>query len=70
MNYNRPELLDRLAAEYVLGLLRYRARARFERLCAELPAALSARQRWEERLLPLSLALAPVTPDAASLAAD
>jgi anti-sigma-K factor RskA len=64
MNYNRPELLDRLAAEYVLGLLRYRARARFERLCAELPAALTARQRWEERLLPLSLALAPVTPDA------
>jgi anti-sigma-K factor RskA len=64
MNYNRPELLDRLAAEYVLGLMRYRARARFERLCAELPAALTVRQRWEERLLPLSLALAPVTPDA------
>jgi anti-sigma-K factor RskA len=64
MNYNRPELLDRLAAEYVLGLLRHRARARFERLCAELPAALSARLRWEERLLPLSLALAPVAPDA------
>jgi anti-sigma-K factor RskA len=63
MNYNRPELLDRLAAEYALGLLRYRARARFERLCAELPAALTARQRWEERLLPLSLALAPVAPD-------
>ena len=38
MNYNRPELLDRLAAEYVLGLLRHRARARFERLCAELPS--------------------------------
>ena len=65
MNYNRPELLDRLAAEYVLGLLRYRARARFERLCEALPAALTARQRWEERLLPLSLALAPITPDAA-----
>lgn len=64
MNYNRPELLDRLAAEYALGLLRHRARVRFERLCAELPAALSAGQRWEERLLPLSLALAPVAPDA------
>jgi anti-sigma-K factor RskA len=64
MNYNRPELLDRLAAEYVLGLLRYSVRARFERLCAELPAALTARQRWEERLLPLSLTLAPVPPDA------
>lgn len=64
MNYNRPELLDRLAAEYALGLLRHRARVRFERLCAELPAALIVRQRWEERLLPLSLALAPVAPGA------
>jgi anti-sigma-K factor RskA len=33
MKYERPELLDRLAADYVLGLLRNRARARFERLC-------------------------------------
>jgi anti-sigma-K factor RskA len=64
MNYNRPELLDQLAAQYVLGLLRYRARARFERLCGELTPAVSARQRWEDRLLPLSLELAPVAPDA------
>jgi anti-sigma-K factor RskA len=63
MNYNRPELLDRLAADYVFGLLRHRARARFERLCAELTPALAVRQRWEERLLPLSLELTPVTPD-------
>jgi anti-sigma-K factor RskA len=62
MNYNRPELLERLAAEYVLGVLRFRARARFERLCAELPAALTARQFWEERLLPLSLSLPPIAP--------
>jgi len=64
MNYDRAELLDRLAAEYVVGLMRYRARARYERLCEELPAALSARRGWEERLLPLSLALAPVAPGA------
>lgn len=64
MNYDRPELLDRLAAAYVVGLLRHRARARFERLCGELPPALAARQRWEDRLLPLSLALSPVMPDA------
>jgi anti-sigma-K factor RskA len=64
MNYDRPELLDRLAAEYVLGLLRYRARARFERLCEELRPALAARIGWEDRLLPLSLALAPVVPSA------
>ena len=64
MNYTRPELLDRLAAEYVVGLLRDRARARFERLCGELTLALTARQHWEDRLLPLSLELAPVAPSA------
>ena len=62
MNYDRPDLLDRLAADYALGVLRYRARARFERLCANLVPALVARQRWEDRLLPLALALAPVAP--------
>lgn len=62
MNYDRPELLDRLAADHALGLLRHRARARFERLCSQLAPALSARLRWEDRLLPLALALAPVTP--------
>jgi anti-sigma-K factor RskA len=61
MKYERPELLDRLAADYVLGLLRHRARARFERLCVELLPALRARQAWEDLLLPLSLgaSLAP-----------
>lgn len=62
MNYDRPELLDRLAADYALGVLRFRARARFERLCASLVAARHARQRWEDRLLPLGLALTAVTP--------
>jgi anti-sigma-K factor RskA len=61
MKYERPELLERLAADYVLGLLRHRARARFERLCAELPPALRARQAWEDLLLPLCVgaSLAP-----------
>lgn len=61
MKYERPELLDRLAADYVLGLLRHRARARFERLCTEFLPALRARQAWEDLLLPLSVgaALAP-----------
>ena len=34
MNYNNPELRDVLAGEYVLGTLRGKARARFERLLA------------------------------------
>ena len=32
MNYEQAELLDRLAAEYVLGTLRGAARRRFARL--------------------------------------
>ena len=43
------ELLDRLAAEYVLGTLRYRARRRFERwlLSPQVGALVKA---WEDRL--------------------
>ncbi|HEX9473753.1 MAG TPA: anti-sigma factor [Steroidobacteraceae bacterium] len=64
MNYNRPELLDRIGAAYALGLLRHGARARFEQLCTTLPAALASRHRWEDRLLPLALQLLPVAPNA------
>ena len=62
MNYERPELLERLAADFVVGLMRHRARLRFERLCAERPQARSARDRWEDRLLPMALAGPPVVP--------
>ena len=57
------ELLDRLAAEYVLGTLRYRARRRFERwlLSPQVGALVKA---WEERLAGLEPQLAPVTPPA------
>jgi len=54
MNYDRPELLDRLAAEYVFGSLSSRARRRFERLRRQLPAAESAARDCERRLMPLS----------------
>ena len=50
MNYDRPELLDRLAAEYVLGTLRGGARSRFDRLQRQLPAARIAVAGWEARL--------------------
>lgn len=62
MNYNRPELLDRLASEYVLGTLRGRARRRFEQLLVALPAARTAVQGWEQRLGLLAISVAPVRP--------
>jgi len=37
MNYDNPEVLDHLAAEYVFGSLSSRARRRFERLRQRLP---------------------------------
>jgi anti-sigma-K factor RskA len=54
-------LLDRLAAEYVLGTLRGRARRRFERwlLSPQVGALVKA---WEERLAGLEPRLAPVAP--------
>src|SRR5262249_46304112 len=62
MNYESPELLDRLAAEYVLGTLRGAGRRRFERLCAQSEAARRALWRWEDDWAPLSRALTPVQP--------
>lgn len=55
------ELLDRLAAEYVLGTLRHRARRRFERwlLSPQVGALVKA---WEDRLASLEPRLIPVTP--------
>lgn len=64
MDYSRPELADRLAAEYVLGTLRGPARRRLETLLpahAHLQGAVNA---WERRLLPMSVAVQPVKPSA------
>ena len=62
MNYERPDLLDRLAAEYVLGTLRGSARRRFERLLARSPLARTALYRWEDDWSVLSRALPPLQP--------
>jgi anti-sigma-K factor RskA len=62
MNYEQPELLDRLAAEYALGTLRGSARRRFERLLARSALARRALYRWEDHWSPLSRALLPVQP--------
>jgi anti-sigma-K factor RskA len=57
------ELVDRLAAEYVLGTLRHRARRRFERwlLSPQVGALVKA---WEDRLAGLEPQLTPVAPPA------
>ncbi|HMD58877.1 MAG TPA: anti-sigma factor [Steroidobacteraceae bacterium] len=57
-----PQLLDSLAAEYVLGTLRGPARRRLARWNHNLPEVQRAVQRWENRLLPLTLALPPIEP--------
>lgn len=59
-----PELIDRLASEYVLGTLRGPARRCFERWRAA-SAGIDARCRfWEEQLLPLARNLKPLRPPA------
>jgi len=62
MRYETQELLDRLAAEHVLGTLRGPARRRFERLCAESAAARGALHRWEDDWSVLSHSLRPIQP--------
>jgi anti-sigma-K factor RskA len=63
MNYH-PQLLDRLAAEYVVGTLRGPARNRFESICRDSRVARAAVRVWEDRLVGTSLALKPVQPSA------
>jgi anti-sigma-K factor RskA len=64
MNDDRQELIELLAAEYVIGTLRGSARRRFERICSSMPAASAARQRWEDRFATLALDLDPIQPRA------
>lgn len=58
------DLAHRLAAEYALGTLRGRARARFEALARSDPAVDEIRRRWEEALAPLAERVAEVEPPA------
>jgi anti-sigma-K factor RskA len=62
MDYSRPELADRLAAEHVLGTLRGPARRRFDALLPAHPALRRAVAQWQERLAPLTLSVIAVTP--------
>ena len=49
MDYNRPELGERLAADYVLGLMPQRARQRFERELAGSANLSAIVAGWSER---------------------
>jgi anti-sigma-K factor RskA len=62
MDYGKPERADALAAEYVAGTLRGRARARFEALLPGHPALQRAVREWQGRLIPLTGALPEVAP--------
>jgi anti-sigma-K factor RskA len=64
MRYDHPELRDRLAGEYVLGMLRGRARERFQRLLATDPHLHQLVLAWAERFAPLAEETRSVTPPA------
>ncbi len=62
MNYRNAELIDALAAEYVLGTLKGRARQRFARLLVTDTAVREAVAGWERRLGKLTALSPPVVP--------
>ena len=64
MDYSRPELADRLAADYVAGTLRGPARRRFEALLPAHPVMRAAVRGWQARLMPLTVSLPGEQPPA------
>jgi anti-sigma-K factor RskA len=62
MDYGRPSLAERLAAEYAAGTLRGPARRRFEALLQAHPALRRAVREWDARVMPLTATLPPETP--------
>lgn len=59
---DKPELHQRLAAEYVVGTLRGAARARFQGWMRADASVRRAVDEWQERLGPMSAAVEPVAP--------
>jgi anti-sigma-K factor RskA len=59
-----PDLIDRLASEYVLGTLRGPARRRFESWRASVPLVDQRCRFWEDRLMHLAKSLKPLQPPA------
>jgi anti-sigma-K factor RskA len=66
MNYHNPQLADLLAAEYVLGTLKGRARQRFDGLLHASPSLRQRVQEWELRLNSLAQDVPPVAPPQAA----
>jgi anti-sigma-K factor RskA len=64
MNPDNPDLIDRLAAEYVLGTLRGPARRRFERWRANTLEVDQRCRYWEEHLMHVAKGLKPLQPPA------
>ncbi|MFN0301552.1 MAG: anti-sigma factor domain-containing protein [Burkholderiales bacterium] len=65
MNYDKPELRERLASEYVLGTLHGQARKRFQRLIrADLKTRVAV-ELWEQRLMPMGSPLTRTAPSGA-----
>lgn len=63
--YRNPSAIEPLAAAYVAGTLRGRARRRFEAAMQSHPALVDAVNTWTQRLAPLHLALPEQAPSAA-----
>jgi anti-sigma-K factor RskA len=64
MDWSRPDRAEALAAQYVAGTLRGRARRRFEDLLPAHPQLQAAVRGWQERLLPLAGVVPPQAPPA------
>jgi anti-sigma-K factor RskA len=62
VDYSRPELADRLAADYVAGTLQRGARRRLESLLPAHPVLREAVHAWQDRLAPLSTTIDPQQP--------
>lgn len=59
---NNPALVERLAAEYVLGSLRGGARRRFETLLVQHATMRRTVAEWQDRIMPLAQFAPAVTP--------
>lgn len=64
MRYSNPQLMDNLAAEYVVGTLRGQARTRFQSLLHYDPDLRRIVADWEARLTPLAAAAGEIAPPA------